>query len=95
MSGIGSDPLFLGLTRPAMIFGVAYPFAILNGFTCLIYFILTEKFIGFLALPFFHGIGYLICAKEPLFIDLIMTKASKCTKCKNKSIYGSNSYDVY
>ena len=90
-----TDPLFLGLTRPAMIFGVTYPFAVLNGFACLIYFILSSNFLGFIALPFFHGIAYLICAKEPLAIELLMIKGAKCTKCRNKSYYRANSYDVY
>ena len=95
MAGLRSDPLFLGLTRPAMIFGVTFPFAVLNGFACMTYFILTSNFMGFLALPFFHGIAYMICVKEPLAIELMMVKGSKCTKCRNKSFYGANSYDVY
>jgi type IV secretion system protein VirB3 len=90
-----SDPLFLGLTRPAMIFGVTYPFAVLNGFCCLIYFIMTEDFKGFLALPFLHGLAYMICVKEPLAIELLMIKGAKCTKCKNRGVYGANSYDVF
>ena len=95
MSAIKNDPLFLGLTRPAMLFGVSFPFASLNGFCCLIYFILTNDFVGFLILPFIHGIGYLICSKEPLAIELLMIKASKFSKCPNKSFYKANSYDVY
>jgi type IV secretion system protein VirB3 len=90
-----ADPLFLGLTRPAMIFGVTYPFAVLNGFACLIYFIISSDFKGFAALPLFHGIAYMICAKEPLAIELLMIKGSKCSKCRNKAYYGANSYDVY
>ena len=90
-----ADPLFLGLTRPAMLFGVSYPIAALNFFACLIYFILSSDLKGFFAMPLFHGIGYMICAKEPLTLDLIMKKGEKCTKCKNKSFYGANSYDVY
>ncbi|MFZ8864699.1 MAG: VirB3 family type IV secretion system protein [Rickettsiales bacterium] len=95
MSQIKTDPLFLGLTRPATVFGVTYPFAVLNGFTCLLYFIVSNDFKGFLALPFFHAIAYMICAKEPLALDLIMMKGAKCTKCRNKAHFGANSYDVY
>jgi type IV secretion system protein VirB3 len=97
MSGgqIKSDPLFLGLTRPAMVFGVTYPFAVLNGFSCLIYFILSNDFKGFLALPLLHGLAYFVCLKEPLAIELLMMKGSKCSKCKNKMFYRANSYDVY
>jgi type IV secretion system protein VirB3 len=95
MANVGSDPLFLGLTRPAMLFGVTYPFAALNGLVCLMYFILTDDFMGFVALPFFHTMAYLVCVKEPLAIELFMIKGAKCTKCRNKSFFGANSYDVY
>lgn len=95
MSAIRTDPLFLGLTRPAMIFGVSYPFAVINGFVCLMYFIVATDVKGFLALPFFHAIAYMICAKEPLALDLVMIKSSKCSKCRNKGYFGANSYDVY
>lgn len=93
--GVGSDPLFLGLTRPAMLFGVSYPFAAMNGLGCLMYYILSNNFVAFLALPFFHAIAYMICLKEPLAIELLMTKGAKCSKCRNKGKYGANSYDVY
>ncbi len=46
-------------------------------------------------MPFFHAIAYMICAKEPLALDLIMMKGAKCTKCRNKAHFGANSYDVY
>jgi type IV secretion system protein VirB3 len=89
------DPLFLGLTRPPMIFGVTYPFAVLNGFSCMITYIGTTNFLWFAAMPFFHGIAYLICLKEPLAIELLMIKGSKCQKCQNRGFYNANSYDVY
>jgi len=95
MSAIKNDPLFLGLTRPAMLFGVSFPFAALNGFVCLIYFVISNDFLGFVALPFFHGIGYLICSKESIAIELLMVKGANFSKCPNKSYFGANSYDVY
>ena len=95
MSNGSQDPLFLGLTRPPMIFGVTFPFAVLNGFSCMLAYILTTDFKWFFAMPFFHGIAYLICLKEPLAIELMMVKGAVCTKCKNKSFFNANSYDVY
>ncbi len=89
------DPLFLGLTRPAMLFGVTYPFVLLNGMTCLLYFIFQGDFIAFILLVVFHGIGYIICSKEPLAVELLMTRSAKCSKCRNRSFYHSNSYDLY
>jgi len=94
---IGSDPLFLGLTRPSMILGVTYVFAGLNALTSLMLFVMTSNFVYLLViLPTLHGIAYLICLKEPLALEMIIMKTSNFNKCKNKTFYdGTNSYDVY
>lgn len=98
MSGeIGTDPLFLGLTRPPMLLGVSYTFAALNGIISLLAFIITSKFFYLLVLlPGIHMIGWFVCLKEPRAIELLIARSSKCTVCRNRSYYGSvNSYDVY
>lgn len=94
---IGSDSLFLGLTRPSMIFGVTYVFASLNLLAALMLFVFTTNFFYLLVvLPTLHGIAYLICLKEPRTLEMIIMKTSSFSKCKNKSFYeGTNSYDVY
>ena len=89
------DPLFLGLTRQPMVGGVTYPFVVLNGLGCLFGFVLSNDPKYLLCLPFLHGLAYMICLKEPLAIELIMIKGAKCSKCRNKSFYGANSYDCY
>ena len=89
------DMLFLGLTRPAMLFGVGYTVVMANFLVCMFYFILTSEFKGFAALPIIHGIAYLASQKEPLFLELFMLKQQRCNKCKNKYYHGmANSYDV-
>jgi type IV secretion system protein VirB3 len=98
MSGeIEVDSLFLGLTRPPMLLGVSYTFATLNLLICLMTFVLTNNFIYLLVLlPFFHGVAWLICLKEPRAIELFMAKTAKCSVCKNRFHYGGvNSYDLY
>lgn len=90
-----SDPLFVGLTRPTMFFGVSYMFVMLNGLGCLLYFINTSNFSVFFVAIVNHLIGYIICFKEPLFIELYLVKAQKCNKCSNKLFHGANSYDPY
>jgi type IV secretion system protein VirB3 len=94
---VGTNPLFLGLTRPAMLMGVSYKFAALNGLGSLLTFVVTGKFFYLLImLPVTHMIAWLICLKEPRAIELMMAKFSKCNVCKNRSYYsGTNSYDVY
>jgi type IV secretion system protein VirB3 len=94
---VGTNPLFLGLTRPAMLLGVSYKFAALNGLVSLLTFVITSKFFYLLVLlPVSHMIAWFICLKEPRAIELLMAKFSKCNICKNRSYHGgTNSYDVY
>lgn len=92
---IQTDQLFKGLTRPAMLFGVSYMFAILNVLICLLIFINSNDLgVILLMLPGIHGLGYIASAKEPLFIELFMVKLGKCSKCLNRFYHGANSYDI-
>ena len=95
MSGqLDSDPLFVGLTRPSMIFGVSIQYAMLNMMVSVVAFIQTSGVgIVFIA-AVVHLIGYLLCFKEPRFMELYLKKGSKCNLCSNKSFYGANSYSV-
>lgn len=98
MSGeVGTNPLFLGLTRPPLLMGVSYTFAALNGIICLLAFVITSKFIYlFVLLPGIHMIGWFICLKEPRAVELAIAKFSKCNICRNRYYHsGTNSYDVY
>lgn len=88
------DPLFVGLTRPTLLFGVSQMFVILNSFVWIGYFIVLSDLRGIVALVICHTIGYVICSKEPLFVELFMIKMQKCNKCPNKLYHGANSYDM-
>lgn len=91
---LASDPLFVGLTRPTMIFGVSIQFAMLNMMVSVTAFIqYTSIYIVFFA-GVMHLIGYLLCFREPRFIELYMNKAAKCNQCPNRSFYGANSYSI-
>lgn len=92
-----ADPLFQGLTRPAMILGVSYMYFVLNGTITLLAYIATSKFtILFFVGPLVHMVGYLICLHEPRAIELLMIKMSKGLTCLNRRYHGNtNSYDVY
>lgn len=90
-----ADHLFVGLTRPPLLFGVSYTFALLNGFVCMIIYIMTSKF-SYLVMMFpIHGLGYYLCSKEPLFIELFKVRAEKCSRCKNRFYHGANTYDPF
>lgn len=91
-----TDSLFLGLTRSPMLFGVSYTFFGLNAIASLMYFVLTNDFKVILFASIIHGIGYVLNKKEPLAVEIMMTKLQKFNKCKNKFFYsGLNSYNQF
>ncbi|MBV8938211.1 MAG: VirB3 family type IV secretion system protein [Alphaproteobacteria bacterium] len=100
MAGSGrlqSDPLFQGLTRPTMIFGVSYMFFVLNMAICLVIFINSQSFLILLGvMPVLHLCAYIICLKEPRALEMFMVKMKKGLKCLNRVYHGNtNSYDLY
>ncbi len=94
MSGqVYTNPLFVGLTRPPMLFGASYMFVLMNAFVCMILYIATSEFkYMFMIFPI-HMVAYYICSKEPLILELIQIRAAKCSRCRNWMFHGCNSYD--
>lgn len=92
---LGVDMLFLGLTRPTMIFGVSYMVVATYFLIGVMGFVLTSDFRFFLAMVPIHAVAYIASEKEPLFMELFMVRQQKCNRCKNKLYHGlNNSYDV-
>lgn len=90
------DPLFLGLTRPAMIAGVTYTFFALNFMICTLGFVITSKFSFFMIGFVIHLIGVFICKKEPLAVEILFTKIQKCPLVRNNKFHGGlNSYNIF
>ncbi|UQD54002.1 type IV secretion system protein VirB3 [Anaplasma phagocytophilum] len=96
MSGsVKADQLFKGLTRPTMLFGVSYTFAIMNFMLSIMIFMYSNDFrVLFILAPGMHGLGFIASAKDPLFMDLLIIRMQKCGKCLNRFYHNSNSYDV-
>ena len=94
-----ADPLFLGLTRPVMFFGVHYLMFVINFMGNILLFIndvfqykIPALVVGALTV---HIVFYLICLKEPRAIELLSTRYAKCSKCRNRLYHKStNSYDL-
>jgi type IV secretion system protein VirB3 len=90
--GLERDVCFVALTRPQMFAGVTYSFFIANAV------IATELFLVFrsawvlLAALVTHGIGVVLCVREPRFFDLWLTRVSRCPRIKNYAIWRCNSY---
>ncbi|CAL7959295.1 type IV secretion system protein VirB3 [Alphaproteobacteria bacterium] len=93
--GLRADTLFVGLTRPPLLFGVSYMFALLNFFVCMLAYVATNQFKYLFTLFPVHALGCYVCSKEPLFLELFIIKAQKCSRNRNKAYHGGNSYDPY
>lgn len=89
-----ADPLFVGLTRPTMIFGVSIQYAMLNMMISVTWYIQSSGIEIIFVAAVMHLIGYILCFKEPRFMELYLNKASKCNQCANKSFHGANSYSI-
>jgi len=89
---IERETVFVALTRPQMFAGVTYSLFVTNVV------IATELFLIFKSLwviafaLVLHGVGVLLCEKEPRFFDLWLARVSKCPRIKNYKIWGCNSY---
>jgi type IV secretion system protein VirB3 len=102
MAGTGrlqADPLFQGLARPTMILGVSYTYFVLNAMVTMITFINTKNFLMLLVVaPIIHGIGYLVCMKEPRAIELLLLRGKEGYKSWNNMLgyhSNTNSYDLF
>lgn len=70
--GLTADPLFVGVTRPPMRWGVTYSALLLNAVSTMEVFLLTKNLLTLLiALPI-HGICALLCARDARFFDLLL-----------------------
>lgn len=91
------DPLFLALTRPSMIFGVPYMYALTNLMFWAIVYVYTKSFANlFGGTAVFHAIGYYVSAYEPRFMEILRIWAKTVPTCVNKLYHGNTcSYDLY
>ncbi len=92
MTPLASDPVFTVLTRPQMVAGVTYSYAVFNLIVTVEAFLITKSFWALLAAAILHAIGYLGCLHEPRFFDLWITRASQCPRVRNYRFWRTNSY---
>lgn len=92
MARLAADPIFSALTRPQMIAGVTYSFAIFNLIMTLEIFLITRSFWAFAFAAAAHGIGYVGCVREPRFFDLWIIKLSRCPRVKSFWFWQANVY---
>jgi type IV secretion system protein VirB3 len=71
-SGLTADPLFVGVTRPPMRWGVAYEALLLNLVVTMEVFVMTRNLLTLLIAIPIHGICALLCARDARFFHLIL-----------------------
>jgi type IV secretion system protein VirB3 len=77
-----------------MFAGVTYSYFVLNAVVTIELFLITKSFWVLIAAVVLHAIGYLGCLKEPRFLDLWITKVSRCPRVRNARFWRCNSYSA-
>ncbi len=86
------ETLFVALTRPQMFAGVTYSFFVMNAIVAAELFLIFKSFwVLFIAL-ILHGVGTVLCLREPRFFDLWIARVSRCPRVKNYRLWRCNSY---
>jgi type IV secretion system protein VirB3 len=89
---ITRDVLFVGATRPPMIYGVTLEAFLFNGMISAIVFLgVGNPLYLFVGVPI-HVIFYLICLNEPRAFKLLSLKIKCMANNRNRSFWKSNSY---
>lgn len=87
-----SDPLFVGLTRPATMFGIPYMAFVVEFMVVVIVFLgIGNPLYLLLAAPV-HGILYLISAHDPGVFAGMAVWAKTNSRCTNKAFWGAVSF---
>ncbi len=86
--------VFVGLTRPPMLFGVTMDYLAISAMITLCGFIITFSPIYlFLYVPL-HVVGAIACAIDPNIFRVLVKKLG-CLNVPNKRIWGCQSYEPY
>lgn len=87
-----TDPLFAGLTRPSMKWGVTFEAFVINFAVCAVIVVQTHKPQWFgLCIPF-HGICYLLCRDDPRAFENLRLWAMTKLLCGLRSFYKAASF---
>ena len=71
-AGLMADPLFIGATRPSMLWGVTYSAVMINAMCIMELFLLTKNLLILLLAAPIHGVCLLLCARDARFFDLVL-----------------------
>jgi type IV secretion system protein VirB3 len=89
---MSSDPLFVGMTRPAMVLGVTLSGVALNLTVAVSAFVMLDSFWPLVAAVPIHGFQWALCRWEPRFFDLIYIWAITKGTAKDSNIWKGSTY---
>jgi type IV secretion system protein VirB3 len=92
MARLVRDPVFAGLTRPQMFAGVTYNWFVLNAVVTAEIFLVTRSPWALAAAIVLHLFGVVMARREPRFLELWITRASRCPRVANFAYWRCNSY---
>lgn len=92
MDSLDRDVLFTGLTRPQMLLGVTYGFAIANAILTTELFLIFKSAWVLVAAVIIHILGFAACLRDPRIFDLWLVKVQRCPRIKNYRLWRCNSY---
>jgi type IV secretion system protein VirB3 len=72
ITGLTTDPLFVGATRPPMRWGVTYTALLFNLVFTMELFLLTKNLLTLLSCLPVHAISALLCSRDARFFDLLL-----------------------
>jgi type IV secretion system protein VirB3 len=84
-------PVFKGLLRQPQFFGVDYNYALLNGMLSVLMFLDLNSWGILLFLPL-HGLGWLLCRRDPHIFSLLRVRA-KIGGVRNLRVWGVQAYE--
>jgi len=71
-TGLVSEPLYVGATRPPMRWGVTYSALLFNLLFTMELFLLTRNLLALMMCLPVHGVSALLCARDARFFDLLL-----------------------
>ncbi len=100
-AGVVADPLFIGATRPSMVWGVTYSAVMMNAVCVMEFFLLSKNLLVLLLALSIHGVCMLLCARDARFFDLLflwartrIPAALSTLRYWKSSSYGSLTLDL-
>lgn len=75
-----------------MFAGVTYNYFVINAVLAAELFLVFRSVWVLLIALFVHGVGVLLCLREPRIIDLWLTRIAQCPRIRNYSVWRCNSY---